>query len=321
MSTVVIALGGNAILQAGQRGTHKEQRENIRTAAESIAELVKAGHRVVVSHGNGPQVGNVLIQHEEAAGVVPPMPLDICGAQTQGMLGYMFQQELSNALRRRGLVAPVVTLVTQTEVSADDPAFGEPAKPVGPYFTDVRAQKNMAEKGWRMKEDTARGGWRRVVASPTPIGIVERDSIVQLVQSGALVVAAGGGGAPVVRQMDGTLQGVEAVIDKDLAGTCLAGDVKADVFMILTDVKHVAINFGLPTQENLTDVSVQELRGYQADGQFGAGSMGPKVEACLRFAEATGGRAVIASLSDALAAAEGNAGTQITMAQAQVLTA
>jgi carbamate kinase len=311
MSTVVIALGGNAILQAGQRGTHKEQQENIRLAAESIAELVRAGHRVVVTHGNGPQVGNVLIQHEEAAAVVPPMPLDICGAQTQGMLGYMFQQELGNALRRRELSCPVLAVVTQTEVRADDPAFGEPSKPVGPYYTERKARQVMDEKGWKMKEDKARGGWRRLVASPTPLAIVERDSIVGLVQQGALVVAAGGGGAPVVRLSDGTLKGVEAVIDKDLAGYCLATDVKADVFMILTDVKKVAVHFGTPAQQNLADVSAAQMRAYQKEGHFKAGSMGPKVEACLRFAESAGGRAVIASLAEALAAVNGEAGTQI----------
>lgn len=311
MSTVVIALGGNAILQAGQKGTHKEQQENIRQAAESIAELVKAGHRVVVTHGNGPQVGNVLIQHEEAAATVPPMPLDVCGAQTQGMLGYMFQQELGNALQRRGLNYPVLTAMTQTEVRADDPAFREPTKPVGPYYTEARAQRAMAEKGWKMKEDKARGGWRRVVASPTPVGIVERDSIQRLVESGALVIASGGGGVPVVRQADGTLQGMEAVIDKDLAGYSLAMDVKADVFMILTDVPKVAIRFGTPEQENLGKLTTAQMRTYQQEGHFKAGSMGPKVEACLRFAEASGGRAVIAALAEALSAVAGEAGTQI----------
>lgn len=311
MSTVVLALGGNAILQAGQKGTHKEQQENIRLAAESVAELVRAGHRVVVTHGNGPQVGNVLIQQEEGAAVVPPMPLDVCGAQTQGMLGYMFQHELGNAMRRRGLEHPVVTIVTQTEVRADDPAFAEPSKPVGPYYTPARAERAMEEKGWKMKEDKARGGWRRVVASPVPVSIVERGSIVRLVQEGALVVAAGGGGAPVVREADGTLRGVEAVIDKDLAGFSLAMDVKADVFMILTDVKHVAVHFGTPEQKNLTRVTTAEMRAYQQEGHFKAGSMGPKVEACLRFAETAGGRAVIASLAEALQAVEGTAGTQI----------
>jgi carbamate kinase len=311
VSTVVIALGGNAILQAGQKGTHQEQQENIRTAAESVAELVKAGHRVIVTHGNGPQVGNVLIQQEESAALVPPMPLDVCGAQTQGMLGYMFQQELGNALRRRGLAHPVATIVTQTEVRADDPAFAEPAKPVGPYYTPERAQRAMAEKGWKMKEDKARGGWRRVVASPKPMAIVERESIVRLVEAGALVVAAGGGGAPVVRQADGSLQGVEAVIDKDLAGYSLAMDVKADVFMILTDVKQVAIRFGTPEQENLGNVTLAGMRAYQQEGHFKAGSMGPKVDACLQFVEATGGRAVIAALSQALDAVDGTAGTQI----------
>ena len=313
MSTVVIALGGNAILQARQKGTHAEQRENIRLAADSIAELVRAGHRVILTHGNGPQVGNVLIQQEETRAVVPPMPLDVCGAQTQGMLGYLFQQELGNALRRRALAHPVIAVVTQTEVRANDPAFGEPAKPVGPYYTDRKAQQAIDEKGWKMKEDRARGGWRRLVASPVPCAIVERDSIRRLVEGGAVVIAAGGGGAPVVRRPDGMLEGVEAVIDKDLAGYCLAMDMQADIFMILTDVRHVAVHFGTPAQIDLTDVSPEAMRAYQTEGHFKAGSMGPKVEACLRFAEASGGRAVIAALPDALAAAQGHAGTQIAL--------
>lgn len=311
MSTVVIALGGNAILQAGQAGTYDEQMQNIRLAAESVAELLQADHRVVVTHGNGPQVGNVLLQQEAASDTVPAMPLDACGAQTQGMLGYMFQQELANALTRKGLNLPVATVVTQSEVKADDPAFAQPSKPVGPYLSEAHARQAMAEKGWQMKEDKARGGWRRLVASPRPVAIVERDSIARLVQAGTLVVASGGGGVPVVRQADGTLSGVEAVIDKDLAGLCLATDVKADVFMILTDVPKVAIRFGTPQQENLGKVTAAQMRAYQAEGHFSAGSMGPKVEACLRFAEETGGRAVIASLAEALQAVAGEAGTQI----------
>lgn len=312
MSTVVIALGGNAILQAGQKGTYKEQQENVRLAAESVAELMKAGHRVVLTHGNGPQVGNILLQQEAAAATVPPMPLDVCGSQTQGMLGYMFQQELGNALRRRGLHHPVATIVTQCEVKADDPAFGSPCKPVGPFYDEARAQQAMAEKGWQMKEDRARGGWRRVVASPTPVSIVERDSINRLVEAGTLVIASGGGGVPVVRGEDGSLKGVEAVIDKDLAGYVLAMDVKADVFMVLTDVPQVAIRFGTPQQENLGRVTAAQMREYQQAGHFAAGSMGPKVEACLRFVEATGGRAIIGSLAEALHAVAGEAGTQIS---------
>lgn len=311
MSVVVVALGGNAILQAGQKGTYEEQMENVRLAAESIAEIQQAGHRVVVTHGNGPQVGNVLLQQEAAADRIPPMPLDVCGAQTQGMLGYMFQQALGNALRRRGIDAPVVTVVTQVEVRPDDPAFREPSKPVGPYYPEDQARRAMAEKGWQMKEDKARGGWRRVVASPEPVAIVERDAILSLVQEGCVVIASGGGGVPVVRRGDGTLRGIEAVIDKDLAGLVLAMDVGADIFMILTDVPRVALRFGTPEQEDLTRVTVPQMRAYQAEGHFKAGSMGPKVEACLRFAEATGGRAIIASLRDALAAVAGEAGTQI----------
>lgn len=309
MSTIVLALGGNAILQAGQRGTYQEQQENIRLAASAVALLVHEGHRVVVTHGNGPQVGNLLIQQEEAASVVPPMPLSVCGALTQGMLGYLFQQELTNALRRLGQNAPVVTVVTQTEVKADDPAFRNPAKPVGPYYGRPMAEAALA-KGWRMMEDRARGGWRRLVPSPWPVAIVEREAILHLVQQGALVVASGGGGVPVVRRADGQLEGVDAVIDKDLAGYRLAVDVQADLFMILTDVPKVAIRFGTPQQENLGTITTAALRAYQQEGHFKAGSMGPKVEAALRFAEA-GGRAIIASLQEALAAVEGVAGTQI----------
>lgn len=311
MSTVVVALGGNAILQAGQRGTYEEQIANIRVACRAIAAMIQAGHRVVLTHGNGPQVGNVLIQNEAGADQVPAMPLDACGAETQGFLGYLFQQELVNELRSAGDERSVVTVVTQVEVGAADPAFSAPTKPVGPYYTESRARELMATAGWQMKPDAAGRGWRRVVPSPEPLGLVEQPVISQLVESGVVVIASGGGGVPVVRLPDGTLSGREAVIDKDLAGFRLAMGVHADVFMILTDVPRACIRFGEPDQVALGRVSVAEMRRYQAEGHFKAGSMGPKVEACLRFAETGRGRAIIASLDQALLAVEGDAGTQI----------
>lgn len=311
MQTVVIALGGNAILQAKQKGTAAEQRENIRAACQAIVEIIQAGYRVVLTHGNGPQVGNILIQNEEACVAVPAMPLDVCGSQTQGMIGYLFQQELGNALARAGLARPVVSMVTQTEVRADDPAFTNLTKPVGPYYTAERAQESMADKGWKMQEDAAGRGWRRVVASPEPLVIRERDAIRNLLRDDVVVIAAGGGGVPVVREADGSVRGVEAVIDKDLAGYRMAVDVEADVFMILTDVERVALNFGQPNQINLETLTAAELRKYQEEGHFKAGSMGPKVEACLRFAESGKGRAIIAAHNKAVDALKGTSGTQV----------
>jgi carbamate kinase len=309
-STVVIALGGNAILLSGQKGTYEEQLANVRAACASIVAIVQAGHRVVLTHGNGPQVGAVLIQNEEAAQKVPAMPLDACGAETQGMIGYMFQQELGNALRAAGLQRQVVSIVTQTEVDPRDPAFQNPTKPVGPYYSTEEAQALMAEKGWKMKEDKARGGWRRLVPSPAPIAIVEREIIKNLLAIDAIVIASGGGGVPVV-QKNGQYHGVEAVIDKDLSGYRMAADIDADVFMILTDVEQVAINWGKPDQVNLGEVTYEEMRALQAEGHFAEGSMGPKVEACLRFAQTGKGRAIIAAHVKAVEALAGTSGTQI----------
>lgn len=309
-STVVIALGGNAILQSTQKGTYEEQLANMRTACTAIVEIIQAGHRVVLTHGNGPQVGAVLIQNDEAADKVPAMPLDALGAETQGMLGYMFQQELGNALRAAGLNRQVVSVVTQTEVSAEDPAFQSPTKPVGPYYPEAEAQRLMAEKGWQMKEDKARGGWRRLVPSPAPIAIVEKEIIKNLLAIDAIVIASGGGGVPVVQE-NGQYRGVEAVIDKDLSGYRMAADIEATAFMILTDVERVAINWGKPDQVNLSEVTYEEMRKLQEEGHFAAGSMGPKVEACLRFAQTGKGKAIIAAHVKATEALAGNSGTQI----------
>jgi len=306
---VVIALGGNAILQPGQRGTAEEQLENVRATCRQIVTLLEEGYRVVLTHGNGPQVGNIIIQNQ-ATDEVPAMPMDVCGAESQGMIGYMIQQSLRNELVRRGLTGwPVATIVTQVLVSADDPAFRKPTKPVGPFYDEEYARKKMAE-GETWVEDAGRG-WRRVVPSPDPKEIVELDVIRQLVRDRAIVICSGGGGIPVVREQDGTLRGVEAVIDKDLAGQRLATGLGADVFMILTDVPQVALDWGKPTQRWVSRLTVAEARALQKEGHFKPGSMGPKVEACCRFVEAGGRRAIIGSLTQALDALSGRAGTSI----------
>lgn len=310
MKKIVVALGGNAILQAGQKGTAQEQMANVQLAAEQIAQLVLAGHQVVLTHGNGPQVGNILLQNAAASPAVPAMPLDICGSQTQGFIGYLLQQSLSNVLQKQGQSKQVVTVVTQVVVDANDPAFSSPTKPIGPFYSAEQAAEFMAQ-GMALKEDKARGGWRRIVASPMPLRICEREAVISLIDSGAIVIAAGGGGIPVVETAAG-LRGVEAVIDKDLAGQRLANDIGADILLILTDVEAVALDWGLPTQRFLHDVSLAEASAYQAEGHFQAGSMGPKVAAACNFLAAGGEMAIIASLQAATQALAGKTGTRFT---------
>ncbi len=306
--TIVVAFGGNAIIQAGQRGTYSEQVRNVEKSCEQVVAMMEAGHRVVVTHGNGPQVGNILIQNEAGSDKVPSMPLDVCGAQSQGLIGYMIQQSLKNILRRKGKSIPVVTVVTQMVVNRDDPAFAKPTKPVGPFYDEAKAKEAIAEKGETWVEDAGRG-WRKVVASPNPVRIVEIDAVSALMASGCLVIANGGGGIPVVDEGDSFL-GVEAVIDKDLGAERLAADVDAQVLLILTDVPNVAIRFRKPDQGNLARMTIEEVDRYQRAGEFYAGSMAPKVEACKRFA-LRGGTAIIASLEHGVEALEGRAGTWI----------
>ncbi|MHB0885986.1 MAG: carbamate kinase [Bacillota bacterium] len=307
--TIVVALGGNAILQPGQAGTADEQLANVERTCRQIAKMIEAGYRVVVTHGNGPQVGNILLQNAEGARTVPALPMDMCGAESQGLIGYMLQNRLQAALADLGVTAPVVTIVTQTVVSPDDPSFQKPSKPVGPFYTEVKAKKAMAEKGEKWIEDAGRG-WRRVVPSPNPVRIVEEPAIKTIIESGAVVICVGGGGIPVVEEGN-HYRGVEAVIDKDLGGARLALNVGADTFMILTDVHRVAINYKTPQQVDLDRLTTEELQRFQAEGHFKAGSMGPKVEACRRFVAGGGRRAVIASLDEALQALAGEAGTQV----------
>lgn len=307
--TAVIALGGNAILQPGQVGTFEEQLFNIDQAMRRIAELIENGWHVVLTHGNGPQVGNLLIQNALAAKTVAPMPMDVCGAESQGQIGYLAAQTLANHLRKRKLQMAVVTIVTQVAVDPRDPAFANPSKPVGPFYSEAEAKRMMLEEGLVMREDAGRG-WRRVVPSPEPREVVEIEAIRDLVTSGVLVVCSGGGGVPVVRGRGGSLAGIDAVIDKDLAAALLAAQVGADALLILTDVPRAYIQYGTPEQEALARVTVSEMEAYAAAGHFKAGSMGPKVDACLRFVRA-GGEAVIANLAEVVPALEGTSGTHI----------
>lgn len=308
---VLVALGGNAILQAKEDATFENQMNNVITSCQFLAKLVQKGYQLVITHGNGPQVGNILRQNEEASKVVPPFPLDVCNAESQGFIAYMIQQALRNELQLSGIEKPVVSIVTRVEVSADDPDFSDPSKPVGVFYTEAEAQQLKADRGWVVKHDVNRGGWRRVVPSPKPLNIVEAASIGTLVDNGHIVISCGGGGIPVVRRQDGTYRGIEAVIDKDRSGYKLAEAIDADIFMILTDVDHVFVNYGTEEQRALTHVSVDELETYMAQGQFSPGSMGPKVEAAIAFAK-TGHTAIICALDKADLALEGKSGTRVT---------
>lgn len=307
---VVIALGGNAILQAKQEATYENQLENVRKSSEIIARIVNNGHQVIVTHGNGPQVGNILRQNEEAKDAVPPLPLDVCSAESQGFIGYMMDQTLKNELQKLGIGHQVVSILTQTVVDQEDPAFADPSKPIGVFYTEEEARQLAKEKGWIVKEDAGRG-YRRVVASPYPATILGAETIKLLTDNETIVIASGGGGIPVLKQADGTYRGIEAVIDKDRSGLKLAEEVQADTLMILTDVSNVYVNYGQPNQKALGTISLAEANAYAAEGQFSAGSMGPKMEAAIQFAE-MGGRSIICALDEADLAMEGKAGTIIT---------
>ncbi|MTW87451.1 carbamate kinase [Virgibacillus dakarensis] len=308
--TIVVALGGNAILQPKQKGTYENQLENVRTSSKFLAKLIKDGYKLVVTHGNGPQVGNILRQNEEAEDGVPPMPLDVLNGESQGFIGYMMIQCLQSELRALGIDTPVVNLITRVEVSKDDEDFNDPSKPIGTFYTEEEAKKLMDEKNWKMKADSNRG-WRRVVPSPQPINILEAHAVKQLAEAGNVVVASGGGGIPVIKTENGDYEGIEAVIDKDRSGYKLAEEVNADIFMILTDVEHVFVNFGSPEQKALKETSVNELEKYVAEGQFSKGSMGPKVESALKFARKAG-TSIICSLEKVDEAVRSESGTIIS---------
>ena len=313
MSKIVIALGGNALQSKNSKPTSEGQLQVVRHTCGRLAEISAQGYEMSIVHGNGPQVGRILLAFEAAKDVTPAMPFDVCGAMSQGYIGYHIQQALKYALSVRNKHCPVVTVATQLVVDKDDKAFENPTKPIGPFYTEEEAKQLMQEKGYAMKEDAGRG-WRRVVASPTPRKIVEIDAIKNLWKS-TIVVSCGGGGIPVVENPDGTLEGVAAVIDKDFAAELLAEQVDADIMMILTEVEKVAVNWGRPDQRNLDKMSLKEAARYVEEGQFAPGSMLPKVEACMKFVRQNPQKkAIITSLDKALEALECKTGTVITFA-------
>ena len=294
----LIAIGGNALLQEKQRGLQEEQLENARQTAEMFANVIQGGFSLCIVHGNGPQVGNILVQQEAASNRLPPYSLDICDAMTQGSMGYMIERTLVNRLASRGVATQVSTILTQVVVDRDDPGFQQPTKPVGPFYNRYRAEDLQRQKRWVMKEDAGRG-WRKVVPSPRPLEILQLDTIKLLLEAGQCVIAGGGGGIPVVRDDSGLLVGVEAVIDKDRLSALLARELAADTYIILTSVPKVALDFGRPSQRWVDRLGAAEAARHLADGQFPAGSMGPKVESALAFIR-SGGREVLITSPEAL---------------------
>jgi carbamate kinase len=310
----VVAFGGNALLRPEDGGESRIQLDRAREAVRQLLPILNRGYELIVVHGNGPQVGNLLLQAELAAERVPPQSLDVCVAQTQGSMGFLIELAFDNELKAAGFRKRVVTLVTQVEVDAADPAFLEPSKPIGPFFTRERADVLKEAAGWTMVEDAGRG-WRKVVASPRPLAVRNVDVVSSLVNRGYIVIAAGGGGIPVVVPEEGDVRGVEAVIDKDYAAAMLAAALSADLFVILTGVERVSRDFGKPTEAPLARLDVAAARELLAQGQFPPGSMGPKIDAAIRFVEA-GGREVLITRAESLPAAlEGETGTVIWRTQ------
>jgi carbamate kinase len=312
---IVVAIGGNATHPENITGTSEEQRRIAAETARSLLPLALAEGELIITHGNGPVVGKILLRQALARDRVPPMPMDICVAHSQGGIAYLLMQALENALREADSPRHVACLLTQVEVDPDDPAFREPTKFVGPFFGEEQAEAVARELGWRMKQDGARG-WRHVVASPKPRHIVDISLIRVLSNRGTIVIAGGGGGIPVVRGPKGVRTGIEAVIDKDMTSALMANVLKIDTLMILTAVEKVAIDFGKPGQRALDEVGLSELKRHHRDGQFPPGSMGPKVEAAIRFLEGGGKRCTITSLAQAMAALEGRTGTHVVADEA-----
>ncbi len=307
---VLLALGGNAMTNADGRARPEDQIAAAEVAMAAVARLLEHDHEVVITHGNGPQVGNLLVKNELAAGVVPPVPLDWCGAQTQATLGFVLMDALDHELATRGVDRRSAALVTRTLVDADDDGFTTPTKPIGRHLPAVEAEVLIQHgETW---EDRGEKGWRRVVASPEPLEIIDAPAVLALIRAGFVVIANGGGGIPVVRRADGSLSGVEAVIDKDLGAALLARTVEADVLVIATDVPHAILRYGQPDAEPIGHVSAERMRSLATEGHFASGSMGPKVDAVCRFVEATGRRGVITSLDQIIEAVGGDAGTVVS---------
>jgi len=309
VNSILIAVGGNSLIRAGEKGTVAEQLSNARRTAGAIVGLVRAGYRIVITHGNGPQVGAQLLRSERASDQVPGQTLDVCGAASQGEIGYLLAQALQRELAAAAIPVPVISVVTQTVVSASDPAMEHPSKPIGPFYSRADAEEKKRLLGWTIVEDAARG-YRRVVPSPEPVEIVEMAVIRELVNAGVLVIACGGGGIPVVRA-NGGFQGVEAVIDKDRASALLASELGVGIFAISTDTDYVYLDFKKPTQRPLTCVSAEELEAFYRAGHFPPGNMGPKVESALRFLHSGGQEVIISSYEHLCEAVAGRAGTRI----------
>jgi carbamate kinase len=308
----VVAIGGNSLIKDPQHQSVEDQYAAAAETTAQIATLVGDGWKVAIGHGNGPQVGFILRRSELAAHELHEVPLDVCGADTQGAIGYMLQQSLQNDMRRLNLDFEAVTVVTQVEVSADDPAFGNPIKPIGSYMDEEKARKRQRDEGWVVMEDAGRG-WRRAVPSPLPLRIIEEGAIRTLVEAGFIVVTVGGGGVPVVADAGGKLQGVAAVIDKDYASSLLARRLGAELFLISTAVEQVALNFGKPSEERIDRMTLSQARTYLEEGvHFAEGSMAPKIQAAIWFVEGGGGEAVITDPAHTQRAVLGKAGTRIT---------
>jgi carbamate kinase len=305
---VLVAMGGHAFMQKGERGTIDDHERNAKEIAALLFSLVERDYRLVITHGNGPQVGNLLVQHELARHEVPELPLDVLVAMTEGSLGYILQQALLNDMRQRDQRRYVVTVVTQVLVDERDPAFQQPSKPIGPFLSREEAERRRDQLGWKVKEDAGRG-WRRIVPSPNPLKVLQRHMIRDAARAGHIVVACGGGGIPIKQEPDGSFCGIEAVIDKDLTSAVLATNVGAELLVILTSVPKVYINYGKPDQQALGAVTLDEIERLQEEGHFPPGNMGPKIEAVIRFLKAGGRRALITNPESLPQAIDGRAGT------------
>ncbi len=311
-SLTIVSIGGNTLIRQGEKGTIEEQFAHTEECMAYVTKLAAQGGRIVITHGNGPIVGNIVIRNEAAKDIISPMPLYICNADSEGGIGFMLQQALYNQLKRLNIKRGVATIVTQVVINKNDPAFSSPAKPIGPFYTIEEAETIQKQKGWRIVEDSHRG-YRRVVSSPKPLTVVEAEIIKQLAMDDVIVIAAGGGGVPVVETENGILRGIDAVIDKDLATSLLAREIGAEAFIDLTSIDRVYINFGKPNQKGLDKLAVSEAKKYLYAGEFAPGSMGPKIEAAIEFLEAGGKEVIITSPWLLEAAMKGKAGTRITL--------
>ena len=310
MENIVVAIGGNALIKTGEEGTIYQQFANARETCSSLVKLIRMGYDIVLTHGNGPQVGNALQRHERAKDIIPPYPLGVCVAETVGSIGYMLQQTMQNTSKEHKLGKDTVTVITQVVVDKNDPSFKTPSKPIGQFYSKEEIEAMVQSQGWDVVEDSGRG-WRRIVPSPKPIRIVEKDTIRYLLRRGQIVIACGGGGLPVIELEDGSLDGVEAVIDKDYASSRLATQLDTKKFLILTTVEKVSLNFGKHDQQDLDELKLADAKRYLAEGQFPPGSMGPKIEAAIEFLENGGDEVIITDISHVEAAMNRGAGTHI----------